>query len=181
MQRDGKFINVLIWVTAGLILLSLVFLGYRLISGKNEAVPKQDLSSQLDQLSVSWTAEDTAFSGRLSRDSDRSYALTLDQPEQAAGAVLRYDSTSGQFCVEYGGIRVDLPDALPQSILQSIVPAIEDAVSGEGAHRTDSGVLSEITGKIGESSYRIMLDASGSIKELVIPEAGISCNFERAA
>lgn len=181
MQRGDKLANILIWVTAGLILLSLVFLGYRMITGRKEEAPKQDLSGQLGSLSVSFSMEDTAFSGRLSRSSDGSYELSLEQPEQVAGVTLRYDAATGEFSAMYGGIAAKLPEGAVQSVLQSVVPAIEDAVFGEGARRTDSGVLSEITGKIGESSYRIMLDGSGAIKELDIPEAGIRCNFEDAA
>lgn len=181
-NKKGSTLNVLIWITALLTVLMFAMLAFRMICHDRAETPFSngtDLAGQLTEISLAWTAEDTAFSGTLSRLESGVYEITVKQPETVAGLKMTYDPTADKCTVSYMGMSTDISDGLPipESYIKIIGSAIQNAVFEEGAAQTDNGVLTEITGTVGENNYSLILDQTGTLQKLTVPKLGISCTF----
>ncbi len=176
-QFKEKAVTVLIWVTAVLLLGSVVLLGYCIYKRDHPILQPRGAVLTLERpLSVELKLEDAAFSGILTRQEGGVYQLSLSAPEPVKDMVLRYDTATGEAGVSFFGLSAQIAADLPKSSITLLSAALEHAVFEDAAVKNISGGISEVNGRVLDHGYRLTVDANGSGR-LSVPDLKLECSF----
>ena len=117
----------------------------------------------------------TSFQTKVEYTSQDLVKMEIITPENLKGVTMAWNGKD--INIEYMGLSVNVGDSavLGKAIMSSIVSAINEGTKAKGETKGDAII---VKGKVSSGEYTLTVDKSTGIPiSLVIPSAGLSCDF----